>query len=101
MLFTGGINLAEARHDVHVTSEYNWDYYVDTDSIGRYGEEIYCVYYMIDRARTASNRLMKCEVSFYPGEGNNSVGYTLDGKAGLCYPGSSIYDIYIFFQGDT
>ena len=28
MLFTGGINLAEARHDVYVTKEDNWVYYV-------------------------------------------------------------------------
>ncbi len=95
MLFTGWINLAEARHDVYVTKEDNWDYYVDTDSIGREGESIRCVYYMIDRAGTASNRSMEFEVYFYP-DGPNSVGCTIDGRPDVCYPGSSIYEIYAF-----
>jgi len=95
VLFAGEIKIVEARNDVYVTREENWDYYVDTDSIDTVGESIKCVYYMIDSAETASNRLMKFEVYFYP-DGPNAIGCTVDGEPGVCYPGSGIYEVYLF-----
>lgn len=97
MLFIGCTNPAEARNDVYVTSEHNWDYYVDTDSIGVVDQETStCVYYMVDRARTAPNKVMRFKAYFYP-DGKNTIGYTINGKKGTCSPGSTIYaiDMYV------
>ncbi len=95
MSFAGNINLVEARNDVYVASEDNWDYFIDTDSIGREGEEIKCIFYMIDRPRTAPNSVMECEAYFFP-DGKNTIGYSIDGRNGVCSRGSATYAVYSF-----